>query len=397
VTAAGGGPVPFHAGRLRAGRAFELVPLERMTPAERALCAEATAPAELYGMLRPDPGAGLEPRAASPDTALLFLTLALPGPLPAYARAALGEAAADTVTRLVLDGVLEFEHRGEWVSGRAAAALLTGGGRAVGRGRIAELSVAAVRYGQELGDLPEELLALRLYGYGRRPVGPEQRRRLPDEAAVTRALGLAPDGAARRTLAAGWREAPPRAQGRTYWRHWRPRLASGDGRRRRANYKLYVSPSLAALPATVAITAEVLTTAAPATAFKIGADLSALCRPDKFVVYFDRLDDLSATAGTLADRLAGQAAHGVPFTAAVTEDGLLSWGTDPPTGVEDGPPGSWRLWVARRLAEHLAAARRGAGGLEPWRFALERLRVSGVDVDSWVPTGALWSRAAVSG
>jgi hypothetical protein len=292
--------------------------------------------------------------------------------------------------------VLEFEHRGQWRSARAAAALLARGRPQGGRGRIAELSLAAVRYGQELGDLPEDLLALRLYAYGRRPVSPELRRRLPDAAAVSQALGLAEGGPARRALTAGWRELPTSTGPASCWQNWRPRRPARAQYERRDRYKLYLSPSVAALPAATAIAAEVLATGTTATAFKIGKDLAGICRPDKFVMYFDRLDDLRATAAQLSGRLTGHPAHGVPFTAAITEDGLLSWGADPPGDAGDSAPGSWRLWVARRLAEYLKSARRSSGGLEPWRFALERLRVSGVDVDTWIPAGDLWLRAATN-
>ena len=341
--------------------------------------------ASAYGMLRPRSGVSAEPMTVSPETALLFLTLAEPGPLPAYARSAMGDAAAETVARLVLDGVLEYRHDGRWVSAGAAAELLGTRTPQAGRGRIGELSVAAVRYGQELTDLPEDRLASRLYAYGRRPVSPELRRRMPDRAAVASNLGLAPGGAARRTLETAWRELPPRPGTPVYWSHWRPRRPAGDHRARAANYKLYLSPSMAALPSVLAVAADVLRSTTAATAFKIGCDLPGLCRPDKIVIYFDHLDDLRAAADRLSDRLGGQAAHGVPFTAAVTDDGMVSWGADPPDG------GSWRWWVARRLAEFMTSARDSG---EPWRFALERLRVSGIDTDTWVPAGGMWARAA---
>jgi hypothetical protein len=74
---------------------------------------------------------------------------------------------------------------------------------------------------------------------------------------------------------------------------------------------------------------------------------------------------------------------------------------------------SWRLWLTNRLARALIAAVAapssalplpgvsGAAGLagaaagetmEPWRFAVERLRLEGVDTDSWTPGGSLWRR-----
>ena len=30
--------------------------------------------------------------------------------------------------------------------------------------------------------------------------------------------------------------------------------------------------------------------------------------------------------------------------------------------------------------------------VEPWRFALERLRCEGIDVDEWTPSATLWSK-----
>lgn len=331
--------------------------------------------ADLYGMLRPRPGSGLEPRSVSPDTALLFLTLQRPGALPAYARAELGGRAATTLARLVLDGVLELEHDGRWHTGSPAAELLFPRPAGGGTGRIGELSLAALRYGQELGELGEDQLARRLYDFGRCPIGPELLRRLPDAAAVAAALGLGAGGPVAARLAGGWVEA---GQAAGYWRHWRPRRPAADPRARRAAVKLYVSPAVDALPAALAVLAEELADHPAATAFKLGADLGGICRPDKLVVYFDRLDELQETAAALTPRLAGLPAHGVPFTAAVTPDGMLSWGADPPDG------GSWRLRVVRGLAEHL---RRGLadGVAEPWRFALDRIRLSGVDPDTWRP------------
>jgi hypothetical protein len=104
--------------------------------------------------------------------------------------------------------------------------------------------------------------------------------------------------------------------------------------------------------------------------------LGGICRTDKIVVYFNDLDALHETAQELAMRLHGVPAQGVPFTAAVTEDGLLSWAVDPRAT-------SWRHWLVGRLAEHLVQGRREDDGLPPWRYALQRLGLDGVDTDRW--------------
>lgn len=378
----------------RANPGYELVLLDRLAHAERELLSDVERDGDLYGVLRPRGASGLEPRSASSDTALLFLTLAEPGPLPAYVVARLGDELERTIGRFVLDGVLEIEHDGEFVSGAQAADVIVTGRSAGGRGRIAELSLAALRYGQELADLPEPLLALRLYFYGRRPVSAGLRHRVADHAAVDAYLGLAPGGSARAALDAGWHEAPPPAAGeRVYWRHWRPRRAHEHSEPADVKYKLYVSPATDALETSIGTVASSLAGARGVMAFKVGSDVHGICRPDKLVVYFDRLEDLQAGAAVLGERLSGCPAHGVPFTAAVTHDGLLSWGADPPapSSGNGGGRASWRLWVTERLAEYLTLARNARrSDLEPWQFALERLRLAGIDTDTWIPASGMW-------
>jgi hypothetical protein len=39
----------------------------------------------------------------------------------------------------------------------------------------------------------------------------------------------------------------------------------------------------------------------------------------------------------------------------------------------------------------IAKLARTAAAAEPWRFAVERARRHGVDVETWTPSAALWS------
>lgn len=384
-------------GRLRANPAYELALLERLAPGERALVAEMEG-GDAYGLLRPRPGSALEPRTASSETALLFLTLAEPGPLPEYVRARLGAEVDRTIGRLVLDGVLELEQAEGFVSGAAAAGVLLPERSDGGRGRIGELSIAALRYGQELGEVDESLLAMRLYLYGRLPISPALRNRWADDMAVAAHLGVLPGGAARAALEEGWVEGQE-GEGRPYWHSWQPRPTSaGRPARGGASYKLYVSPAIEALPEAVLAVAAGLRGAPGLSAFKVGRGVSGICRPDKLVVYFDRLDDLRRAAEALRERLDGCSAHGVPFSAAIAPDGLLSWGSDPPRESTAAGSRSWRLWIAERLAEYLVRARRsGSAGPPPWRFALERLSLAGVDTDTWAPTSGIWPAVGAGG
>jgi hypothetical protein len=97
---------------------------------------------------------------------------------------------------------------------------------------------------------------------------------------------------------------------------------------------------------------------------------------------------LDTTARAVEAALDGARPHGVPFSAELAGDGLLSWGGDPPedAGPVGGGAESWRLSVCRRLAEYLVAAQRASlHHLRPADFALARLAVDGVDVRSFAP------------
>jgi len=329
---------------------------------------------ELYGLLRPRPGAPLTARVASRDVALLFLTLASPAPLPAYVAAT--EPDGRVAARLVLDGVLEVATQHGWRSGPGA--LGDDDGSSVVEGRLAQLAVLGLRCAQALDGVDADAIAMRLYRYGRRPVSPAWRRRLGDEAAVARFCGLDDEGVAARALRTRFAE----ASARPFWRLW---LARGRPRRDAGRtHKLYVSPDAEALDGALAVAAQALP---EATALKVGRGLEGILRPDKIVAYFAGLDDLQAGAARLRERLDGCPAHGVPFTAPITSDGLLSWGVDPPAGATGSE--SWRLWLAQRLADELVAARHS--GSEPWRAALARLRLDGVDTATWVPEARLFA------
>jgi hypothetical protein len=375
---------------LRANPAYELVLWDRLAPEERRALDRLPHDPDFYGVLRPRPpegsNAALGVKAVDRDTALLFLTLREPGPLPSYVRSALGEATGRTIARLIADGVLEAEKDGEFVWGPAALEVretLANGGR------LAELSLAALRYGQALAIDDPLRLSFRLYGYNRRPLTPRWRKLLPGAEAVQAYLGIVPGGAHRKLLDRTWRPSPPSEA----WLSWRSRAAepatdSGGGG---VTWKLYVSPAPEALAEGFGAVLEALA-AARAGQFKIGSDAAGLLRPDKIVAYFPTFERLEKAARAVESRLAGVPAQGVPFTSEIAGDGLLSWGMDPPVSERDpwGGRESWRLWLTHRLARALIAARGAGEEVEPWRYAVERLRLEGIDPVSWTPAASQW-------
>ena len=379
---------------VRANPSYDLLLLDSLSSAERQFVGDTDQRVEVYGYLRPHVGSGLQWRSVSPDVALLLLTLATPGRVPAYLRARLGGTTSVTVQRLVLDGVLEIERDGKFVSGSRSIDTTNSDRREAGK--ISQQSVAALQYAQTLEGLAVEELAMRLYCYGRRPLSPSWQSRLANDDAIEEFLGLNPNGAVRNVLNAEWTEA--RTGGIRFWRMWVPRDIKDDTDA--AVYKLYVSPGCDALPAALQATAETLSGVRGVLGFKVGRDLSGLSRPDKLVAYFSRMDTLQLTAAHLRRVLQGSSPHGVPFTAEITRDGLLSWGIDPPEAqrmLEGGSEGSWRVWIVNRLADYLIAAQGQSVGENCWQFALNRLRLEGLDTDTWVPTSRLWAESTATG
>ena len=271
---------------LRANPAYDLVPLDRLSVVERqALAEEADRERAPYGLLRPTSESPLEPRIVSTDTALLFLTLMVPGPCPGYLRSGLGDRLTATLGRLVLDGILEVEVDGVFRSGAAGWAPLAPAGEGRRGGRTAALSEEAIRYGDALltlGSLPSETIATRLYMYGRRPVNPALRRLV---------ASWDPLGGAGPTLSRQWSE-QQQASPDSPWRSWQPRRSPTRRTRSSSPFKLYVSPTTETLPEAVRAVASALADAPGVLGFKIGKTVDGVARPDKMVAYFSSLDDL---------------------------------------------------------------------------------------------------------
>jgi hypothetical protein len=378
------------AGRnFRAGKAFELVVFDRLPPEEQAFLAEMRADPDFYGILRPNPGSGRTIKSVTRDTALLWLTLQSPGPLPFFVFSGDAEAAVKVVWEFVLDGVLEMEENGSFVAGSEAADLLSNGRRSVMQGQLARLSMLALRYGEKLGFDDPQLLAAWLYQFGRQPVSPFWARRLADSEAVLAFLGAGTGSDLRHRLDADWEiRKDAEVQG---WLAWTSRRR-GEVGQGKVTHKLYISPQVEAMPDVFATVLGVLSTRSAH--FKIGSDAAGLLRPDKMVAYFGDQDSLLEVASELTEQLSSVTPHGVPFSAEITPNGLLSWGMDPPQTehvLTWQEPESWRQWVVRRLAAAMIAAQSNSHAtMTPADFALERLRHEGVDVDDWKPTASIW-------
>jgi hypothetical protein len=372
----------------RSNVAYELVLFDRLPLNQRELLKDLTNDPDLYGVLMPRAAGAQGVKSVCRDTALLLHTLSQPSTLPSYVQHTLGDHANQAIAALVLDSVLEMEHEGRFVAGSEAYPLICASRASPEpEALLPRLSKAALEYAQALAIDDASRLSSRLYFYNRIPLTPQWTRRLPSEDAVAEFLGIS-DPTNRKYIQRSWSQVELSAPYNA-WFQWRSRGEPPVDREQRTGYKLYVSPQPDALPDAFRAVLEVLD-GSDAHSFKIGCDSIGLLRPDKFVLYFWDFDSLEQAARDIASRLSGCPAHGVPFTAAIGDDGLLSWGRDPLP--EKGTlrwqgPESWRLWITNRLAVALVSARKSSPGiLQPWQFALERLRLENVDTVTWNPT-----------
>jgi hypothetical protein len=382
--------IPLHEMRFRSSPFIDLRQLADLAPEQREPFLELESDASFYGLFVPRPPLTMNIKSVARQTAELFRSLSTPSHIDTTLLE--DDESRNDVVDLVLDGVLEIERDGDFVSGADALAFVCPpAGQPDVRTAAARLSYDALLHAQDLETADPHVLTNALYLYNRIPMSPFWKSRFPNRDAVIAHLG-ADRGPLKVLLEREWVANPAAAS--SGWLSWSPK-SSAPHDPNSVTHKLYVSPRPEQIRDAFEVVVRVLG-AFPGAQFKIGQDAAGLLRPDKLVTYFVTHEQLDEAAAALRRELAGCRAHGVPFTAAIDDDGLLSWGIDPPgndralswLGRE-----SWRLWVAQRLAAALSLAKsaRSVEATAPWRFAIERTQRQGVDVETWSPSAALWS------
>ena len=363
---------------------YSLDPFDRLSPTHQELLGSFQQDSGFYGILRPlRPGLGY--RTADRETAGLLHALKKPDYLPFSARS----ADPRDLLRLVLDGVLEVEWNEAFLTGPEAHSALFSASTDQEAGGAAGLSLAALEYAESLEDPDPLSLSERLYAYNRLPVSAQWRRTLPSAEAVAQFLRIDSGGAVSAALAqAGFHPSTT-----TGWRSWQ--RSGSDGKPGR---KLYVSPLPRYLPRVLEMLPEIVAEIDGVDALKVGEGIEGILRPDKCVVYLTDHRSLFRLADRLKSELHGIAGHGVPFTALLTGDGLLSWGSDPleTEGWREWSGGeSWRSWVVKRLAAALVLAQTaGYHAAAPIQFAIDRVALEGVNPVSWSPADSFSGYAA---
>lgn len=365
--------------RYRAARSnYTLIPFDNLPTPHQDLLRSLKEDPDFFGILSPVGAGGLGIQSVTNGTAALLRSLVRPGYLAEDVRI----GGPLPIARLVLDGVLDVEWEGNFLSGPSAHVAVFGDAGSRDQNESDRLSWAALRYGESFAESSAFSLSERLYTFNTIPASPEWRQKLANPTAVLEFLRLGPSGEhSLRLQAAGFEP----SYGASNWSSW-----NLPGFPDVPTVKLYVSPLPQYLPDALHAVADIAGESAGVGSLKLGNDIYGILRPDKLVLYFARREHLFAMAQRLKDVLGGMPAQGVPFTAQLDSDGLLSWGADPPEspairhwlGRE-----SWRSRIAMRLASSLVAARGDRNNpVSPSRFAVDRLALEGVDPNSWCPT-----------
>lgn len=171
------------------------------------------------------------------------------------------------------------------------------------------------------------------------------------------------------------------------WLSWSRKQNGNHQSPANVTYKIYISPVLASLPEVFVKSVRALTKSR-AFSFKTGMDKSGLLRPDKFVVYFYQYDHLMEAAEYLKEVLEGYEAQGVPFTAALDNTGMLSWGIDPPGDdvLQNIEGGSWRAGVTDKIAAAVSQANtERLTKDESLQFVMNKISLEGIDPFNWIP------------
>jgi hypothetical protein len=281
-----------------------------------------------------------------------------------------------TIARLVLDGVLLLRTPMGTLTGPSALEYVCGTDQASRSAALPyRLTVRALRLGARFPVSTPALVASRLYRFHTLPRSRALESRFRDPGDVRAFLGLERWSISRRGFR---REVSSHSE--PYWEVW------SKPNERRARYKLYVSPTLPALPNALEALLGVLDSR-EVVSLKVGTTLPGLLRPDRLVIHFAEHAHLIEAGRVLANTLADVPAHGVPLTAPFANSSLLSWGVDPESGGSVNARISWRMWLSQLLAFALFTARaHSTRGVAPEAFALARLSLEGVDPATLAPT-----------
>lgn len=375
--------IDFRTTRLRSNPRFRLVAFDQCDEQEQRTFKPLAEDPNFFGLLVPPSTSPAPIKSVSRDAALLFLSLRQPACVPHLLTSLFAANVEDRLRELILDGVFEVEQGETFMSGSPALALLGKDVRHAPASRVAQLSVDAIAYVAAVDGWSASEAAGRLYMYNRAPCTPWlQRMFATDEAVVRHLTGST-------ALAAQLEKHWVREVSQESWLMWQRDSARAD-----LSFKLYVSPVLDGLPHAFQVAVDTFLRV-KCSHFKVGRSAFGLLRPDKLVAYFGSLEQVKEAAELIRASTRGILAQGVPFTGTIDHEGLVSWGMDPPRFQQVmawQEHQSWRQWVTERIAVYALAAKE-SGAENAIDFALHRIGLDGIDVDTWSPNLAIWRGA----
>jgi hypothetical protein len=390
-------------------RAFRLNPLftvrpfdglsERLKERLHVLLPHSDIAAVLHAPL----GTGLPSKAVSKDLARLLTDLTTPRALAdLLPQGATGIDAQqqEVIVQLVLDGILEVEVEGRFLSGveavgslvQARSAPACVGAEAADENATQRLSRRAIEAALASPRTEPRDLAVLLYLYNRVALCEGWRRRLPDSDSLLRFLDLRADGSWMNMSSTVVlpppvaNEARPEEAFHAYWLLWRLRPAATINGR--ISHKVYFSPRPDALPEVFRRVRDKACDSG-AGSMKVGRLLSAVLRPDKLIVYFAEHAPALVFARRMAEEFRHVPGQGTPFTHQVDPaTAVVSLGVDPsPVHM---PQSSWRVYISGKLGLAIQSARRCRVD-QPMEYIHRYMSLLGVDSRRWQPLPTDWS------
>lgn len=367
---------------LKKSALFSFVPFSKLPALTQETLSELVYRGPFVGLLVPAANTGLPVKAIEAEVAAEFKKMRVPY---AYRASEISEA----LLELLATGAIEVLSGSRVLTGADALAHLglETAPRPDASTRIRKISLDAIEHSAEMQLNDVARLSARLYFYNRCP-------KTADKSQTS---------IQRQTLSIlnKWKRASRHAyeqKTKALDEGWHLFSLRETCRKSRwsTHFKLYISPAFTDIP-------EVLTTALRIVsemfvpAFKIGANLEGLLRPDKLILYFPTFEELKRAASKIEDEIMGIKPHGVPFTASIGSSDILSWGRDPPSHLQPlswTDKQSWRVWVTTRIASSLLLSRATRPtSLSPLSAALNYLWFCGVDPQTWIPRPALFERS----
>ena len=375
--------------KFRAGNLYRLKEWSQLNDQQKESLAGLQDEAEVYGVFEPVTRSGNVPsKVAYREVTLLYFHLQHSNKLPHYLVFPRDQKINETVAALVLDGVLEVEWKGKFVSGADALAALCDGdiiNEAHLPTYLSRLSYKAIHYAWTLSDQDERSIASRLYAFNTIPWDASMKMMFYEKHNVKDFLFSSIDDDTMNTLSEEWHSMVTEKK---EWLSWNRKATKTliDPQSPHI-YKLYVSPLLNDVPAVLARCVPAVNTS-DAVSFKMGNTLQGLLRPDKMVMYFYSKESLIKMARVLKESLKGFPCQGVPFSSQLDDDGLLSWGQDPGhEGQHIFENGSWRTVISEKLAAILVQAKKDQ---VKWPQAIAYIEATmqtrGIDIRNWEPT-----------